>query len=140
MKTSRIIRTYTQLMRLKTFDERFEYLNLLGKVGVDVWGAERYINQSFYKSKAWRDVRHEVIVRDCACDLGIKDREIYDRIIIHHMTPITIEDLENGSPYLLDPEYLICTSHTTHNALHYGDISQTPREYIERRPGDTKLW
>lgn len=140
MTSTRIIRSYSQLKRLKTFEERFKYLNLIGKVGHDIWGAERYINQSFYKSKQWRDIRHEVIVRDQACDLGIDNREIYDKIIIHHMTPITLEDIETDSPYLLDPEYLICTQLVTHNALHYGDISKTQQEYKERRPGDTKLW
>lgn len=136
----RIIRSYRKLKQLKTFEERFDYLNLTGKVGHDIWGAERYINQSFYKSKAWRDVRHEVIVRDRGCDLGIEGREIHDKLIVHHMTPITLEDIERCSPYLLDPEYLICTILATHNALHYGDISLTPCEFVPRSPGDTKLW
>lgn len=138
--STRIIRKYSELKRLKTFEERFEYLNLLGKVGHNIWGSERYINQSFYKSKAWKEVRHKVIVRDEACDLGVSDREIYDKLIVHHMTPLTLEDIETGSPYLLDPEYLICTQLVTHNALHYGNISMTANIYKERMPGDTKLW
>lgn len=136
----RIIRRHSELIRIKTFDERFEYLNLCGKVGLDVWGAERYLNQSFYKSDLWREAREKVIIRDQACDLGIAGRDITDKLIVHHMTPITLEDIEELSPYLLDPEYLICTTLITHNALHYGNISQTRSDYIERRPGDTKLW
>ena len=137
---TRIIRKYSELKKLRTFEERFNYLNLTGKVGLSIWGAERYLNQGFYSSKQWKDVRHQVIVRDQACDLGITSREIYDKLIIHHMTPITIDDIETQSPYLLDPEFLICTQLVTHNALHYGDLSRTPQEYVERRPGDTKLW
>lgn len=140
MGTKRIIRRHSELILLPTFKERFDYLNLLGKVGQDVWGAERYLNQSFYKSKPWLEVRQEVIIRDLACDLGIENREIYARLIVHHMTPITVEDIETMSKYLLDPEYLICTTLSTHNALHYGDFTQTINNYVERTPGDTKLW
>lgn len=140
MGTTRIIRRYSELITLPTFKERFDYLNLIGIVGRDVWGAERYLNQAFYKSGPWKDVRQEVILRDLACDLGVKDRDIYTRLIVHHMTPITVEDIETMSKYLLDPEYLICSTLSTHNAIHYGDYTQTINNYVERRPGDTKLW
>lgn len=140
MNSKRIIKRHSELILLPTYKERFEYLNLLGRVGNDIWGAERYLNQAFYKSKEWQEARQETIIRDQACDLGIRDREIYTKLIVHHMTPITIEDIESMSKYLLDPEYLICTTLATHNALHYGDFSQTLHNYVERTSGDTKLW
>lgn len=138
MMKKRIIRRYDQLIKLETFKERFEYLNLSGRVGVEVWGAERYLNQSFYKSTAWRRSRRDVIVRDTGMDLAHIDHEILDQIIVHHMTPITIDDIENGSPYLLDPQYLITTCLATHNDLHYGVYR--PEMIVERRPNDHILW
>ena len=135
-----MIRTYTELSRRHTFEDRFDYLNLRGVVAVDTFGFDRYLNQSFYRSREWRHIRADVIARDLGCDLGVPDHEIYDRLLIHHMNPITIEDFESGNPDILDPEYLITTCHATHNAIHYGDKSLLPKPFVERRPGDTKLW
>ena len=115
------IRTYTELMKLKTFKERFEYLKLSGVVGQDTFGYDRYLNQQFYKSKAWKRIRDQVIIRDNGCDLGIEDRDINSRIYVHHMNPITKSDILNMTDMLLDPEYLICVSKNTHDAIHYGD-------------------
>lgn len=134
------IRTYTELMQYQTFIERYRYLKLGGKVGEDTFGFDRYLNQQFYKSKEWRRIRDEVIMRDCACDLGIPDREIPSRIIIHHMNPITKEDILNRSIYLLDPEYMICTLKRTHDAIHYGDESLLYDEPIVRTKNDTCPW
>ena len=141
MNTSKIIRTYTELSKLKTFDERFKYLQLNGMVGLDTFGFDRYLNQGFYRSRAWKKVRDQVILRDNGCDLGIEGRDIFRKnIIIHHMNPITVNDVIDGSDFLLDPEFLITTIHSTHNAIHYGDETLLPREPIERRPNDTCPW
>lgn len=137
-KTTRIIRTYPQLIEFKTFEERFHYLNLTGRVGADVWGAERYLNQGFYKSPEWRRARRDVIARDLGCDLSLEGRDIFENIYVHHMTPITIDDITNGSPYLLDPRYLVSTCLHTHNCLHYGQY--TNRDVIERKRNDHILW
>lgn len=134
------IRSYSELSRLHTLEERFRYLRLRGGVGVETFGAERWINQQFYTSRQWRQVRSSVIVRDEGCDLGISGLEIHERIIIHHMNPMTVEDIDYGDGSILDPEFLITVSHRTHNAIHYGDESLLPQAPIERRPGDTKLW
>lgn len=135
------IRSYSELSKLKTFEERFEYLRLDGKVGVDTFGFDRIFNQMFYTSKEWKSIRDRVIVRDNGCDLGIEGYEIYgQRIIIHHMNPISLEDIERGSKFLLDPEYLITTVHTTHNAIHYGDESLLITIPIERSRNDTCPW
>ena len=135
------IRSYSELSKLKTFEERFEYLRLDGKVGVDTFGFDRIFNQMFYTSKEWKSIRDQVIVRDNGCDLGIEGYEIYgQRIIIHHMNPISLEDIERGSKFLLDPEYLITTVHTTHNAIHYGDESLLITIPIERSRNDTCPW
>ena len=139
MKRTRI-RTYKELSQLKTFDERFEYLRLNGTVGKDTFGFDRYFNQKFYRSLEWKRVRDKVIIRDYGCDLGIRDREILGRILIHHMNPIDLDDIDEASEFLLNPDYLICTSHLTHNAIHYGDVNLLPREPIERRPNDTCPW
>jgi len=133
-------RTYSELRRLRTFDERFEYLALRGRVGESTFGFDRFLNQKFYTSAQWRQVRQEIILRDEGCDLGIVGHEIYDRIYIHHLRPMTVEDLKTGNPAVLDPEYLISTTHATHNAIHYGDLSLLTRTPTVRRPGDTKLW
>lgn len=134
-------KTYSELKRLKTFEERFAYLNLVGSVGESIFGSERYLNQSFYRSKEWKSVRQKVILRDEGCDLGIPGREIYDKIIIHHMNPMTLEELRHEDfERALDPEFLICVSFDTHNAIHYGDESLLQKLPIERRPGDTRLW
>lgn len=134
------LRRYSELRRLPTFEERFEYLRLDGQVGMATFGHERYLNQRFYTSREWRLVREEVIARDEGCDLGLDERPIFDRIYIHHMNPMAVQDLTNGNLAVLDPEFLITTKHTTHNAIHYGDISLLPQSFVERRPGDTKLW
>jgi hypothetical protein len=133
-------RSYSDLFDLKTFEERFEYLNLKGIVGTTTFAFDRWMNQQFYRSREWRDVRSHVILRDNGCDLGIPGFEIYRDLLVHHMNPIVPNDIARGDPSLLDPEYLITTSHRTHNAIHYGDASLLPRAPIERRPGDTKLW
>jgi len=136
----RSIRSYSELRQLRTFEERYRYLALRGEVGRSTFGFDRYINQGFYTSREWRSIRDRIIVRDEGCDLGIPGYEIHDRIYIHHMNPMVAADIVNGEEYILDPEYLISTTHRTHNAIHYGDESQLaiPRE--PRRPGDTKLW
>lgn len=137
MKT---IRTITDVYRLYSFEERYEYLRLDGMVGTATFGFDRYLNQRFYKSSAWRKVRDEVIVRDNGCDLGIPGREIHSGLLVHHINPISPEDLEDFNPDILDPEYLICVTHTTHNAIHFGSKNQLVTIPQERRPGDTKLW
>ena len=134
------MRTYSELKKLKTFKERYEYLKLGGKVGDDTFGFERYLNQKFYKLPEWRRVRDLVILRDNGCDLGVEGHEIYDRVIIHHMNPIVSSDIVRHSEEILDPEQLICVSHRTHNAIHYGIDDPFPREYIPRKPGDTCPW
>ena len=134
------IRTYSELYKLKTFKERFTYLRLNGFVGKETFGFDRYLNQVFYKSAKWRSIRDFVIVRDNGCDLGIEGREIYGKIIIHHMNPITIQDIEQESDFLLDPEFLISTVHETHNAIHYGDENLLILAPIERKPNDTCPW
>lgn len=134
------VRNYSELIRLKTFEERFEYLSLRGEVGAATFGFDRWLNQEFYRSYEWRYVRDQVIVRDNACDLAHPDHEIPARILVHHMNPITPEDLSRGKDWVLDLEYLITTTHRTHNAIHYGDDSLLVKPPVERRPGDTKLW
>lgn len=140
-KMSELYLTYKELSRLKTFEERFEYLKQGAMIGEETFGSSRYLNQTFYKSKEWLAFRNEIIIRDDGCDLGIKDRPIGGRIILHHLNPITERDIIDRAESLFDPENLICVSHSTHNALHFGDISLTdPTNVVERKPGDTKLW
>ena len=134
------IRTYSELITLPTFEERFEYLRLDGKVGEETFGFDRYINQAFYKSDEWLAVRDAVIIRDLGCDLGIAGREIHSRILVHHMNPIRVEDIVNRSEYLLNPEYLICTVKRTHDAIHYGDSGLLITMPIERTKNDTCPW
>lgn len=134
-------RSYSELRRLTTHDERFDYLNLAGVVGQATFGYDRYLNQNFYRSTEWRRIRNHVIVRDEGRDLGIDGFEIHDRIYIHHINPMTPEDLKEFNPEILDPEFLICVTLDTHNAVHYGDKQLLRRrDYTPRRPGDTKLW
>lgn len=135
-----IIRTYSELIKLPTFEERFQYLKLDGDVGVETFGFDRYLNQAFYSSDEWKSIRNQVIIRDNGCDLGIEGREIYKRIIIHHMNPITKEDLLYRTEYLLNPEYMICTMKNTHDAIHYGDEHLLFKEPVERKPNDTCPW
>lgn len=134
------IRTYSELIRLPTFEERFRYLQLNGQVGEDTFGFDRYINQRFYRSKEWLQVRDYVIVRDKGCDLGVEGYEIYGRILIHHLNPISLRDITDLSDFLLNPEYLISTTHLTHNAIHYGDESILMTAPIERSKNDTCPW
>ena len=136
-----MIRTYSELIQLSTFEERFNYLKLHGDVGRETFGFDRYLNQRFYKSKEWNQVRDRVIVRDFGCDLACEDIPISGQIIVHHMNPFTVEELERNPSILLDPEFLICVSLDTHNAIHYGDSSILKKNVIvERKPNDTKLW
>ena len=138
--TTTNIRTYSELIQLPTLEERFDYLRLDGVVGKDTFGFDRYLNQQFYRSSEWKRIRNQVIVRDNGCDLGIDDYEIHGRILIHHMNPISIEDLQYMSDLLMNPEYLICVSHRTHNAIHYGDESLIVTDPIERSQNDTCPW
>lgn len=134
------IRTYSELITLPTFSQRFKYLQLNGKVGKDTFGFDRYLNQKFYQSKEWKQIRDYVIVRDNGCDLGIDGYEIYGRIYIHHMNPICTKDIQMVSDYLLNPDYLITVTHQTHNAIHYGDEELFMKEPIERSKNDTCPW
>ena len=140
MMTRKIIRTYSELITLPTFEERFRYLKLGGKVGEDTFGFDRYLNQVFYRSAKWKEIRDYVIIRDNGCDLGIEGHEIHQRILVHHMNPITKEDILRESEFLLDPEYMICTIKNTHDAIHYGDESLLITAPIERRKNDTCPW
>jgi len=135
------MRTYTELSKLKTFEDRFNYLKLDGIVAEETFGFDRYLNQNFYRSKEWRRIRDEVIIRDNGCDLGIDAYPIYGKILIHHINPISRKDILDVTDYLLNPEYLICTTYDTHNAIHYGDASQIPyKEFTKRTPNDTCPW
>lgn len=135
-----ITRRYSELIRLPTFEERFEYLKLNGSVAETTFGFDRYLNQALYHSDEWRKSRDKVIIRDNGCDLGIDDRMIYRDIIVHHMNPLSIEDVEFREEHVFDPEFLICVSRRTHNAIHFGDENLLDKLPIERRPGDTCPW
>lgn len=137
MKT---IRTYSELIKLRTFEERFRYLQLNGQVGEETFGFDRYLNQKFYNDPEWLRIRDQVIIRDNGCDLAMPDREIKTRILVHHMNPIDKEDILRRSDFLLNPEYLICTIKATHDAIHYGDESKLIIMPPERRPNDTCPW
>lgn len=134
------IKTYSELITIPTFKDRFEYLKIGGRVGEETFGFDRYLNQTFYKSPEWRAVRDIVIIRDCGCDLAMPGHEIFGKILVHHMNPITMDDIIHRSKYLLDPEFLICTIKNTHNAIHYGDGSLLITGPIERTPNDTCPW
>ena len=136
-----IIRTYSELIRLSTFEERYNYLKLDSEIGMETFGFERYLNQRFYRSKEWKALRDEIIVRDHGCDLGVVGYEIYDKIYIHHMNPITADDIRNNTDYLMNPEFLISTTHDTHNAIHYGNSDLlNVRVPVERTKNDTCPW
>jgi hypothetical protein len=135
-----MVRSYSELRRLDTLAERFRYLALRGEVGRATFGFDRYLNQQFYTSRQWRHIRNHVIARDVGRDLGIDGYEIHDRIYIHHMNPMTVDDITSGDPRILDPEFLISVTHKTHNAIHYGDEGLLAKPLAERIPGDTKLW
>lgn len=133
-------KTYSELVKLPTFEERFKYLELDGMVGAETFGFDRYLNQIFYRSAEWRKIRQEVILRDDGCDLGIEDRPIFSNVIIHHINPISIDDIKHKEDWILNPEFLICTCKRTHDAIHYIDESILFVEPIERSPHDTCLW
>lgn len=135
-----MIRTYRDLRRIQTFEERFHYLSLKQEVGRATFGFDRYMNQQFYASREWKQIRYDVIARDNGCDLGIDGYEIHDKIYIHHMNPMTVQDIDEGLDSILNPDVLITTTHRTHNAIHYGDERLLPKQYTPRRAGDTKLW
>ena len=134
------IRTYSELILLPTFEERFKYLQLNGRVGDDTFGFDRYINQNFYRSAEWKRIRDLVIMRDNGCDLALEGYEIYGKILIHHMNPITVKDVELSTKYLMNPEYLICVTHNTHNAIHYGDEKIINNGPVVRTKNDTCPW
>lgn len=133
-------RNYRDLRRLATFEERFDYLSLKGVVGRSTFGFDRYINQTFYRSREWRLLRSDVISRDDGCDLGVKGHEIHGELLIHHMNPMSANDIVHGDPDILNIDFLITTTKRTHNAIHYGDKSLLPKPFVARRRGDTKLW
>ena len=139
-KTCMTNKSYRELIRLHTFEERYEYLRLGGVVGVSTFGFDRYINQSFYQSSEWKHIRREVILRDSGCDLGVRGFEINGALLIHHMNPIDSNDIVHGEDWILDPDNLITTTQNTHNAIHYGDRSLLKTKFVERKPGDTRLW
>lgn len=134
------MRRYRELIELETFDERFKYLKISGKVGIETFGFDRFINQALYNSARWKKTRCDVIIRDNGCDLGVLGHDINSKIIIHHMNPLTIQDIESGCDDVFDMEFLICTSPNTHNAIHYGNEAMLSRFPKERCLGDTKLW
>ncbi len=134
------IRTYSELSNLKTFEERYRYLQLNGIVGKETFGFDRFLNQDFYRSQEWKRIRDMVITRDNGCDLGVEDRIVYGKIFIHHMNPFLPEDIVSGSDFLLNPEYLITTTLNTHNAIHYGDESLLETVPVERSRNDTCPW
>ena len=140
MVTMMSIRTYSELITLSTFEERFKYLQLNGQVGESTFGFDRYMNQVFYRSQKWKSIRDFVIIRDCGCDLGVEGYDIHGKIIIHHMNPLSMRDIETESDFLLNPDFLICTTHNTHNAIHYGDEKLLVTAPIERTKNDTCPW
>lgn len=133
-------KTYEELIKLKTFKERYRYLKLSGRIGEETFGFNRYLNQVFYRSKEWKQFRNKIIIRDNGCDLGIDGMEIRNKILIHHINPITKKDILERSELLMDENNVICVSHNTHEAIHYGDESLLQDEYIPRRPNDTIPW
>jgi hypothetical protein len=134
------IRNYIELQLLDSFMDRYHYLSLRGSVGESTFGFDRWVNQRFYKSQEWKRVRDQIIVRDHGCDLGVPGYEIHSGLLVHHMNPISLEDINQGEEWIIDPNFLVTTSLTTHNAIHYGDESLLPRGPIVRKFGDTSLW
>lgn len=137
MKT---IKTYSEMILLPTFLERFKYLQIGGTVGAETFGFDRYLNQSLYRTAEWKRFRNEIIVRDNGCDLGCDDRTIYGKILVHHINPLTVEDIVNRHSCVFDPDNVICVSLDTHNAIHYGDEELLMLGPIERKPNDTCPW
>jgi hypothetical protein len=140
MKKRWWMRSYSELCTIHSFEDRYRYLRVSAEVGIATFGYERWLNQAFYSSVQWRQIRQEVIARDRGCDLGVEGYEIFDRIVIHHMNPMLVSDITSGNEAILDPEFLISVSLRTHNAIHYGDEKVLPRPLVRRSPGDTKLW
>lgn len=141
MMKSTTIRTYSELITLPTYKERYNYLKLNGRVGMDTFGFDRHLNQNLYqRSPRWRKARDTVIIRDYGRDLGVEGYEIFDKIIVHHMNPITLDDVLNDRDWIYDPEFLICTTHNTHNAIHYGDENLLITDPVVRKPNDTCPW
>jgi hypothetical protein len=134
------IKRYSELRRLDTFQDRFEYLKLHGSVGRSTFGFDRYLNQRFYTSYEWKQARQSVIIRDNGCDLGVFGYEINEAILIHHINPVVVEDIIHGEEWLFDPEFLITTTQKTHNDIHFGSEKVYPKVVISRIPGDTRLW
>lgn len=134
------IKSYSEVILLPTLEERFEYLKLYGKVGAETFGYDRYLNQILYHDPEWKRIRNDVIIRDNGCDLGVEGHEIHGRILVHHINPITIDDVKLRRYCVFDLNNLICTSHDTHNAIHYGDANLLPKNPIERKPNDTCPW
>lgn len=134
------LKTYAEMSQLHTLLGRYEYLALRGNVGESTFGFERWINQKFYTSLEWRRLRRDAIARDNGCDLGVTGNEIHDKVVVHHMNPLAVDDIVEGTDLALNLEYLICARHGTHNAIHYGDASLLPQKQVPRHPGDTKLW
>lgn len=136
----RMMKTYSELIQIPTFEERFKYLKLNGVVGEETFGFKRWLNQEFYHSDEWMQFRDKIIIRDGGCDLGVDGFEIYGSVLIHHLNPITYEDILNRSPCVFDPDNVICTKHSTHNAIHYGDETLLLRTPVERTKNDTCPW
>lgn len=134
------VRTYSEMRQFDMFEDRFDYLKLEGIVGRATFGFDRHVNQHFYRSREWKDVRRHVILRDDGCDLGVQGYEIQGAPLVHHLNPINVDDIVDSMDWILDPDFLITTSHETHNAIHYGDRSLLRVPFKERTPGDTKLW
>lgn len=135
-----LYRTYGELSLIEDYEERFDYLRIGGEVGGRTFGADRHLNQSFYRSREWKDLRQYIIARDNGCDMGHSDFPILGQIIVHHINPLSAEEVTRGGESLFDPNNLVCVSHATHNAIHYGDKEMLPKPYLERQSGDTKLW
>ena len=135
-----MMRTYSELIRIPTYEDRFEYLKLRSNVGEDTFGFDRYLNQKFYRSTEWRQLRNSIILRDNGCDMACKDHEVFGKIIIHHMNPISIDDFLDDSTVMMNPEFLVCVSPLTHNAIHFGDFELINNTIVERKRGDTTLW
>lgn len=134
------MKSYSELSKLKTFEERYEYLRTNSTVGADTFGFNRYANQAFYRSPEWKKTRNKVITRDNGCDLGVDGYELNEKILIHHINPISMQQIIDRDPIIFDMDNLISVSHRTHNAIHYGDVDQIPKGPVERKTGDTKLW
>jgi hypothetical protein len=133
-------RSYSELRQLSAFKERYDYLKLNGRVGAETFGYNRYVNQRFYRSTEWKHIRDQIIIRDNGCDLGVEGYDLHSRIYIHHLNPMTVDDIDQGRQMILDPDNLICVSFDTHQAIHFGDESLLPQLPIERIPGDTCPW